>query len=322
MNFCIFASVFKSNAMKKSQHSALKTVFSRRLGLMAFLSIYLSFYNGFQASASQDTAVNDCSFRRDDRGHLRATYLSDMPDKLTYLKIDQGFSKGLLFDQKMSNLHYGGPGGVLSFALHRRAPSHISEWHFARGTFHYSRPHHENSLVYNFSGGTRYVHLRRLDPRGPFRFYAGAQVDLTGDFRIIPAMGNSFLFANAVGSLQPRMDISYPLLLFNREWHFDFSMAASLIGYNLGFPEYGTSYRIGEDGGSTLQNLESFLTHPGNTAQINSGIFYRHSFGNEYNPNWFRIGYNWDYFRMDSNHNLRLYNVRHQFVLELYFLLN
>ena len=258
----------------------------------------------------------------DDRGHLRATYLSDLPDKLTFLKIDQGFSKGLLFDQKMSNLYYGGPGGVLSFALHRRAPSHISEWHFARATFQYSRPEHENSLVYNFAGGARYVHLRRLEPRGPFRFYAGGQADLTGDFRIIPAMGNSFLFANALGSLQPRVDVSYALLLFDREWHFDYSLAASLIGYNLGFPEYGTSYRIGEDGGSTLQNMESFLTHPGNTAQISSSVFYRHSFGNEYNPNWFRIGYNWEYLRLDGNHELRLYNVRHQVVLELYFLLN
>ncbi len=308
--------------MPEIPRSIPKKSFFFRLAGMAFLFLSLSGFVVPGVCAGQFTDNDGYRPDRDDRGHLRATYLSDLPDKLTYLKIDQGFSKGLLFDQKMSNLHYSGPGGVLSFALHRRTPSHISEWHFARGTFHYSRPHHENSLVYNFSGGTRYVHLRRLDPRGPFRFYAGAQADLTADFRIIPAMGNSFLFANAVGSLQPRMDISYPLLLFNRELHFDFSLAASLIGYNLGFPGYGTSYRIGEDGGSTLQNLESFLTHPGNTAQISSGIFYRHSFGNEYNPNWCRIGYNWDYLRMDGNHDLRLYNVRHQFVLELYFLLN
>ncbi len=257
-----------------------------------------------------------------DRGHLRATYIAELPEVLTYLKIDQGFSKGLLFDQKMSNLYYGGPGGILSFALHRRAPSHISEWHFARGTFQYSRPRHKNSLVYNFSGGVKYVHLRRLEPRGSFRFHVGGQAGLKGDFRIIPAMGNSFLFANALASLQPRADISYALFLFDREWNFDFSLAATLVGYNLGFPEYGSSYRIGQDGGSTLQNLERFLTHPGNTAQISSGLFYRHSFGGEHNPNWFRIGYHWDYFRLDGREELRLYNVRHQFVLELYFLLN
>ncbi len=309
--------------MSISHHSVLLKSFCCRLARMAFIFLILSGFMAPGVFAGQLSGVGgDASSGSNDRGHLRATYLADLPDVLTYLKIDQGFSKGLLLDRKMSNLYYGGPGGVLAFALHRRAPSHISELHFARGTFQYSRPKHENSELYNFSGGARYVHLRRLEPRGPFRFFAGGQADLTGDFRIIPAMGNSFLFANVLASLQPRADVSYALLLFDREWNFDFSIAASLIGYNLGFPEYGTSYRIGEDGGSTLQNLESFLTHPGNTAQISSGVFYRHSFGSEHNPNWFRIGYHWDYLRLDGSHELRLYNVRHQFVLELYFLLN
>ncbi|MFP4064341.1 MAG: hypothetical protein ACLFS0_02405 [Bacteroidales bacterium] len=308
--------------MQRNLHSVLKAFSSSLARGKAFPFICLFAFITLQGFATQDPAGKECSFRKDDRGQLRASYLSDLPDQLTYLKIDQGFSKGLLFDQKMSNLYYDGPGGILSFAIHRRSATHISEWHLARATFQYSRPHHESTLLYNFSGGTRFVYLRRLEPRGAFRFYGGGQVDLTSDFRVIPAMGNSSLFANAMGSLQPRVDISYALLMFDREWNFDFSLAASLIGYNMGFPDYGSSYRIGDDGGISLQNFESFLTHPGNTAQISSGIFYRHSFGNEYNPNWCRIGYNWDYLRVNGNHDLRLYNVRHQLVLELYFLLN
>ena len=257
-----------------------------------------------------------------DGGHLRASYLSELPDKMVFLKIGQGFSFGRLLDQHMSNLHYTGPGGVLSFSRYVESRRGITEIVFARGGMHYARPAHENTLVYNPFFGMSYQHLRRLQGRSVFTVYAGGRADVLANIRMAPRLGNSYLFADFITEIQPMGQVSYQPHFFNRDWHFDFSLSFALLGYGVRMPEYATSFMISPDGGSAFADLESGILHPANFAHLTSGIYIKESFGGQYNPNWFRIGYFWDYYRISGNHDRKFFNANHQVVLELYFMVN
>ncbi len=259
---------------------------------------------------------------QEEPGHLRTSYISDIPEKRVFFKIDQGFSYGRLLDQRMSNLHYAGPGGMLAFSRHVDAPGYQSSISFARLGFHYTRPHHEGSVVYNPVAGIRYMHMRRLETEGLLDIHLGAQVDIYGNIRIAPFLSNSFLFSDVMAEVQPRAEIAYIPVFLDREWHFDFQLSLGLLGYGMRLPEYATTFQPSEDGSYRVFDRESMILRPGNYARLSGGIFFRDTFGDAYNPNRYRIGYVWDYYRISGSHNLNTYNANHQIVLELYFMMN
>ncbi len=236
-----------------------------------------------------------------------------------YLKIDQGASRGLLLDERMSNLHYEGWGGVLNFGRRAHRPSYIAEWSFARLQFNYSKPAHKNTVVENPGAGLRYRHLKKLDLSESYDFYAGLQANIFGNFRLAQRLGNSFLFADMVGELRPQAEIHVSSHFWSRNWYIELSAAASLFGYTVRIPEYGVSFELAEDGGVKIQGYEQQFLLPYNYAHVTTGIFIRESFGGNTNPNWFRIGYKWDYYTMKGKHSLNMNNALHQLVLELYF---
>ncbi len=258
----------------------------------------------------------------DDRGHLRASYFAELPHKLVYFKIDQGFSFARILDQRMSNLHYSGPGVVLGFARHVRTPGRIEEWGFARLGFHTARPAHEGTSVYNPALGVRFMHLRAVGTPSLFYVYLGGQADVFANARIAPDLGNSFLFSDFVGEVKPRVNVTYGPHFFNRQWYFDFHISLGMLGYSVRLPEYGATFQVSDDGGSEIMTHERMVLHPGNFVHLGSGIFLRDALGGVYNPNRFRIGYHWDYYRISGSHGLNLYNASHQIVLEFYFLFN
>jgi hypothetical protein len=99
-----------------------------------------------------------------------------------YYKSDQGITWGVLLDQRMSNLHYGGPGGLINFGRHAYRTSYISEWNFARLMYNYSRPAHKNTVVMNPSAGFRYIYLRKLDTPAGYSVHTGAQANVLWKF--------------------------------------------------------------------------------------------------------------------------------------------
>jgi hypothetical protein len=252
--------------------------------------------------------------------------LTDEPSstkvKDIFFKIDQGFSLNRLLDQKMSNLHYTGPGGILNFGRRVHAEKFTAEWNFARLQFHYTKPVHESTVVYNPAYGIRYMHLRKLQTASRWHIEAGGQADMFANVRIAPRLGNSFLFADFIGELSPRVDGSASYFFIWKNWDLDFSLSASVLGMAVRMPEYGVSFQLSEDGGVKVQGYEAQLLHPLNYSHIVTGIFIRESFGSTGNPNWFRLGYIWDYYTMGGRHHLNVNHATHQFVFELYFKVN
>ena len=287
--------------------------------LVFFIQLYPA--RGMDGNQLSAFALKKSSFQ-EDRGHLRPTHIADIPDKLVYVKIDQGFSYSRLLDQGMSNLHYAGPGAMLSVARFVDADSYFSEWVFARGGLHFSLPQHEGTLVYNSSFGMSYAHLRKLRSRGVFDYAAGGQLNVFAHMRLAPALSNSYLHVDMIGSIMPRFDASTTIFLFEREWHFDFTFSLGLLGYAWRIPEYGATFQIGTDGSETLTNNEVMTLHPGNYAHLVTGVFYKNGFGGRQNPNRYRIGYVWDYHAIKGSHGLNKYNAMHQLVLELFFRVN
>lgn len=259
---------------------------------------------------------------RTDREFLRPSHLDDMPANDVYLKIGQGVSFGRLLDQRMSNLHYTGPGLALSFSRYAENDRYISELIFAGIGFQLLQPRHEGTTVNNPSVGIRYSHLRKLNASSFADYRLGGQVEVFSDIRIAPALSNSFLYADFIGALQPRVDVAYTLYLFDLELSFDFSLAFGILGFGMRIPEYGASYQLGSSGSEVLTNSIQMLLHPGNYRHLVTGIHYNKNLGRSDNPNRLRIGYIWDYSHIRGAHNLSLYNTSHQLRLELLFLVN
>jgi hypothetical protein len=237
-----------------------------------------------------------------------------------YLKNDLGLTWGVLLDQRMSNLHYEGPGGVINFNRYTFRQSYISEWSLARIGFNSSRPGHRNTVVGNSEAGIRYTHLRLLDSRGRYNLYAGGQVNVFGNIRVAPRLGNSYLFADFVAELRPQADLHFSSRFLWRDWNLGFSLAAALAGYTVRIPEYGVSYELSDDGGVKIQGYEKGLLLPHNYAHLTTGIFLRESFLGKDNPNWFRVGYLWNFYTMAGDHGLNTSNALHQLRVELYFM--
>lgn len=257
----------------------------------------------------------------DRQGYLRASYLSDLPDRLVYFRIDQGGAYGRLLDQRMSNLHYTGPGGVLGFARHVRQPGKITEWG-AIAVFHYMHPAHKGTTVYNPVAALYTDYLRQLYTRNTPYVFAGFRTEGSVNMRYAPALGNSFLFLDLTGLLQPLLHVEYDPYFLERDWHFDLQVSFSILGYGIRIPEYGVTFQLAEDGGTRIMDGERGLLHPGNHFQMKSGLFYRHSIGGLHNPNWLRFGYVWDYARLNDKHTLNTYNASHRILLQLFFMMN
>jgi hypothetical protein len=236
-----------------------------------------------------------------------------------YYKNDLGFTWGVFMDQRMSGLHYEGPGGIINIGRRAHRPSYIAEWSFARLQYNYSRPDHKNTIVENPGAGIRYLHLRKIYTPDSYNIYAGAEANVFGNIRLAPRLGNSFLFADMVAELRPQASTDFGTRFLWRNWNVELSMAASLLGYTLRIPEFGVSFELDEDGGVMIQGYEEMFLLPHNYMHVTTGVFIRESFRGTSNPNWFRIGYVWDYYTMAGRHNLNMNNALHQIVLELYF---
>ncbi len=272
--------------------------------------------------SAEMVAPAEPSMQRGSDGHLRPANIAGLPDRPVFLKIEQGVTFGRVLDQRMSNLHYEGPGGMLAFSRHVQSAHHIAEIGFARASFHYLKPGHEGTIVSNPGFGIRYMQLRRVHLDARPDLFLGARADAYGNARIAPSLGNSFLYSDFVLSLQPKARVEHVMHFLDRDWQFDFSLAFALLGYGVRIPEYGATFQVSEDGGSTLTNTDAFLLHPGNHAQITTGVFLRQSIGGEHNPNWLRVGYAWDYYRISGKYDLDAFHASHQLVLELYFMMN
>ncbi len=298
------------------------TLFVRSLLITCYIVISIPFCASALFGDDDAFQVNCHASDNSSRGHLRTSYIADLPDKLVYFRIDQGFSYGRMLDQRMSNLHYTGPGGVLSFARHVRAGNYISEIRFAQVAFHFAQPVHEGTMVYNPVVGAGYMRLQALQTRSAVDLHVGGQAELYGNMRMASSMGNSFLFSDISGQLKASGQASYGLFLFDRLWQFEFTLSAALAGYGIRLPEYGVNYHVADHGGAYMFNRESLVLHPGNYAHFCTGIYYKGSLGRQHNPNRFRIGYAWDYYSIKGSHDLNVYHASHQLVLAFYFLMN
>ncbi len=246
----------------------------------------------------------------------------DSGNSRVFFKIDQGFRSGRFLDQRMSNLHYSGPGAVINFSRYAYRKDYNSELSFARFYFNPSLPRHKNTIVYNAGGGIRYLHLNRVSPVGPFQVHVGGEVNFSADARYAPRLANSFLFADFIANIRPKAEFSTTHFFLWKDWDIDLSLAWGLGGYALSLPRYGVSYRLADDGGVALQGYKGQILHPANYLNLTTSLFIRESFGGAGNPNWFRAGYIWEYSSVKTPHDLYFQNAAHKFVLELYFRVN
>lgn len=291
-----------------------------RIKIMKTTILLLLFLILFSVQNTDAKGIN--LYQGRDQGHLRSTHLVDIPDNHVYFKIGQGFSYGRLLDQRMSNLHYTGPGMILSFSRYAEVAHYRSELEFAGIGFQILQSLHQGATVNNPFFAIRYSHLRKLYVRSIADYHIGGQVETFANIRLAPVLSNSFLYADFITTLKPRLDVGYNVHLFDREFNFDFSLAFAIMGYGLRVPEYGASYQIGSSGGEVLTNHVEMFMHPGNYRHFIAGIHYKGRMGRMTNPNRFRIGYLWDYSHIRDKYGHSLYNVKHQLVLEFLFLVN
>ncbi len=274
------------------------------------------------SSNAQSGSPFPCPSNFDPRGQLRATYLSEFPDKLVYFKIDQGVSYGSFSDQRMSALLYGGPGGGIAFGRHVRRPGYITEATFARADLHYTKPDHGGTIVYNPVFGMGYKYMRGLIDGDFMTIYLGGQSDLLANIRMAPSLGNSFLYADILLDIRPVVQSSLSFHFLKRPWFVDLGAGMSIMGYAFRFPDYGVGFEIGNDGSLAMQPTTNMMLHPFNYQRLTTSVHIRESFGGSYNPNWFRIGYVWDYYGIQGDHKLKTGHASHRLVLELYFMVN
>ncbi|HHN48593.1 MAG TPA: hypothetical protein ENN08_06665 [Bacteroidales bacterium] len=239
-------------------------------------------------------------------------------ERMVFFKTDQGFTLNRLLDQKMSDLLYTGLGFALNFGLRAQGQSYISEWNFVSAEFRLLSPAHKSTEVQQPGIGFSYKYLRQLSPVGIFDIWAGAQARVFTSIRLAPRLGNLSMYADIIAALRPQAALSTSFNLF-RTWQMDADFSATILGYGLRFPEYGTIYRIGGDGGISQQEHESQMLHPMNFGHFTAGIFFGETFGGENNPNWFRIGYIWDFYSMSGKHQLNVHKASRQLLPELYF---
>ncbi len=273
---------------------------SRVLNSFLVFFLTLSFFCEFSSAANDET-----DSRRVTRG--------------IYYKMDQGATWGVLYDGRMSNLHYSGPGGLINFGRHAQRSSYISEWSLARLQYNYSKPAHKNTVVENPGAGLRYMYLKNIHPKKNYYIFAGGEINVFGNLRMAPRLGNSYLWVDMVGEIRPRADLFFNKVFLRRNWNIELTAATSVLGYTMRIPEYGVSFELSEDAGVKTQGFEQKFLLPHNYAHITTGLFIRESFRGESNPNWFRVGYVWDFYTMAGAHNLNTSNALHQLVLELYF---
>ncbi len=276
-----------------------------RLAIVLFFGVFLGIGNNQEAIADDKNA-----------GANKEASLKEV-----FFKVDQGATAGRILDKKMSNLHYSGFGMVLNFGRRKHTNHYISEWEFLGTHFNYSKPVHKNTKVFNPAFNLKYMHLRDIDSLGIFDVYAGLQANFFGDIRIAPRLSNSSVYADIIGELRPQADMSTSFHLF-RNWNIDISLATTIFGYGLRIPEYGTTLRLTNDGGVTLQGMDNHFLFPFNYRHTTTGLFFRESFGDDRNPNWYRVGYIWDYYTLAGKNDHNVYNAIHKLVLELYFKTN
>ncbi len=235
-----------------------------------------------------------------------------------YFNVGQGATLSRVLDKKMSNLHYAGGGAILSFGRFSETQSFLSQWNFLTANVNYLRPQHKATDVIQpyFSFG--YTHLRNFRRAKTGLFQAGLQANLFVDMRIASRLGNSFLHMETVSEIRPKVKYSRSFYLL-REWNFSFSMTFTLVGHGSRAPEYGSIFKLYEDGSSTIQDTESTVLNLRKFRHITTKIYLIESFRGESNPNGFKIGYIWDYYSFDNVHDLNVQNATHGLVFEYYF---
>lgn len=238
-----------------------------------------------------------------------------------HFKTAQGVTFNRILDQKMSNLHYTGPGFVLGLGLRHQTPRYYSELALMHFELSSLLPSHQSTNVVQPVAGVHFEHLRNYGRFQGFNLSAGLKAHFFGDFRIAPELGNSYLYMDAIGKISPAANFTRNIF-FLREWEVEIGLSAALTGYGLRFPQYGTSYRLDDDGGISLQDAEGHFLHPFNYQHFTTRLFLNESIGGPLNPNWLRIGYIWDYYSLSGKNGLSVYNASHHLVLELYFKIN
>lgn len=235
-----------------------------------------------------------------------------------YFNVGQGATFSRVLDKKMSNLHYSGGGAVLSFGRFSETQSFLSEWNFLTSQVNYLTPQHKATDVIQPYFGFGYTHLRNFRRTDNSLFQVGLQANLFVDMRIASRLGNSFLHMETVNEIRPKIKYAYNFY-FLREWNLSFSMSFTLLGVGVRAPEYGSIFKLYEDGSSTIQNIEEMNLNPLNFRHLTTKIYLIESFRGESNPNGFKIGYIWDYYSYDNVHDLNVQNATHGLVFEYYF---
>lgn len=238
-----------------------------------------------------------------------------------YFNVDQGVTYSRVSDQNMSKIHYSGFGLEINFRRFVETHNFISELGYLNSSFNYMTPAHNSTEVLQPRFGFSYSHLRKTDYSEQLNLLFGGEAVVFADFRIIPVLSNSFLYADFISALRPKAMIKSSFNLF-REWNYSFSGAFSLLGYGLRIPEYGPVFKLSDDGGMEQQAIETIFLSLANYRHIATELALHESFGDDNNPNKYKISYMWDFYVLENSFSRKTYNAMHRLAFTFYLKTN
>ena len=203
-------------------------------------------------------------------------------------------------DQALSQQIYRGWGGGVGFGNVRWRDVHYHEFQ-ARGGYNYLRSA-AYTRTHDFWGNFSYRYLRQLRPGPPWRLWIGGQADFMSRVRYTPALGNSNLHWEIVGSLgaAARVQRSIRLPLIRPEGQFYGHVHLPLLAY-VNRPAAPISIS-----GETRERVSPI----GRLRKVDMefGVFFPVRRGI---PNFYRLSYRWDLFRWRDNDYQRVITGQH-----------
>ncbi len=259
------------------------------------------------ANAKAETRAEAKASRKTQRLELRAA-------SEKYLVGQLGLGFGQTLDARMAENRYLTSGMVMTFGQSFRNPRRIIQYTVDTRALAMGQSHFEN-LGFNSFNQLTFQYLRPVHETAQGgRIYAGGELGLLGNVRLLPAIGNSSLNLDFVPSLSAvgRYEREASLPFMKRKVQLEASLRLPLANYVMRIPSYALS---GLDGSST-----SFAPI-GDFTRVVTEIGISNAFGNN-NPNRWALSYQWDFYayRDIEVHPLRVAN--HAFIYSLYFRTN
>ena len=230
-------------------------------------------------------------------------------DQVSYLVLETGGAYSINQDLSASNQIYKGAGFGLSIGQYIERPKTIRDYEILGLTNQFNKSQSGvSSFDWTVTMNYGYLFILNHEDEKKWRIAIGPKLDFLTQFRLIPALGNSSTYWDAMLTLGGvcRIDKIINLPLINKDVSFYSEAHLPIVGY-LNRPSYGIpGWEILHEF-AYLGKMIRLETEVGIITPIRKD-----------NPNLLRISYNWDFFRFQDNEVYRVVTGHHAFNLGLF----